>query len=294
MILTELFANGDLQWAMHTTMMLDYAYATQVLALQKSNKAANLNQVALLEALCDKSLLQNTAFFYNSPSSPIADCRNSKLPLQNIIDCCFPVKCNKTLHAKISLVCLKDKYIKDTVFYRLGVFSKNATFAGKCLEVGAIFKLNFNYNSSFDDKAKRNGRQLAAFLDTLYNGCNDSGKNWLKKNELHTEGKLYEQFSEGFKLVLEGNESKDASLYFGGCQQERLYEHLQLDKWDDSSIIITPPTFVQTNKNRDFLKNKLYDLKYTTEKFYENKQICTKLRKEWPTSSHAKLYLLKN
>lgn len=272
-----LYEGGETQWAMHTTMNLDYLYAIQMLEMQK--KGSDIADVL------EDGILNRMAVFYNKKTSPSCTGESMDIPIWKIKRQCFPVDAGKTLHAKCSLVCLKKD---QKMFYRFGIYSKNMTFAGQCAEVGAVFDMEFSDDQEKESASEKNGKQLADFLRKLADCTSEEGRTWLENRKLLPGLQLFEKIACGFRLKVttdeESGPGEEAELLFGGCTDEKrdaLWQILELEQCDQGSLVLTPPVFIKGTGAEDFLLRKttpdLYDLK-KNERF---------------TASHSKLYLLK-
>lgn len=256
--ISRIFQKKDckVDWALHTTMTVDYVFAACLMLLQNQGEEA----IADVDAACSRALAEmdvgKTAVFYDQSqrdhmtpptmgANKASVSRHSKLLEEHLFPFANHTDDNKgsakqILHAKLSLLRFTDGS------YRLGVYSKNATFGSNTLiEVGSIFDLEFTFNPSDREEACGNGTELTAFLHHLYTCTAEKGREWLKNNELHRDGSEYKKIAKGFRLK-KVDENIYGQLYFGGCGKGTLAQKMHFDALEPTeSIIISPPGFIQ-------------------------------------------------
>lgn len=298
----SLFACGNhehVAWALHTTMNLEKKYQAAMLAKQYGMPVEQTLKLASV---------YETAFFYNQQKeTPITGkgSVNKRIPLDNVSNFTYGVSAvlpkdvgkqpaaeqslqtAQTFHTKLSLVCIENradaKNIKHT--YRLAVYSKNFTFS-RFAEVAVLLDMELSVGSDED------GTQLQAFFGKLYRSAERAGQAWLTDHGLNPmDGALY-QAMKTVKLKLRSSgDSRQVHICFGGCGGQALHQAMDFLSCDyDNSVVLTPPAFVvQSPAAKEFFQKHpfLYDLEQTASEKTSHQQ-------EFPTGSHAKLYLLKH
>lgn len=259
----EKLFEGNVVWAMHTTMTCNLAYSIE-LAYQAVGKCAKLSQYLTTDEV------NRTAVFYHASKKRFLTFKTAekKLNISKYFSLAHPITSDQTYHAKISLVYY---YMENNSGLRLAVYSKNHDFTDSCADIAMLYDIEPVEGDT------ETGKALCAYIEKLHEKTDEKGKQWLDGNIIKNR-QIWDKLSKAQLIDCSG---KKPDLYFGGVEQgTSLGEMLMLDKACSDSIVLTPPEFIRdTNAQCFFAENKfLYDLKPKN-----------KLKR---TSSHIKLYLL--
>lgn len=255
---------GDIQWQLHTTMTIDYAYEAALI-----NKASNLENIAIYY---DGNKLQDEI---NSFSHPVEPELLAKTKLR-----CFVVtpRSRQTFHAKISLVCFRENNADK---YRLMIYSKNHGFtADSCADIALLFDL---IEDDSDSIFINNAKQLNSYINKIIVDTTPEGKNFIVDKGIDM---LFSDSKKGIKLHSEEYSDIDnIELLFGGCNNDILWK--KITNHGKLKLVLTPAFFVRQSfpDNKDLAK--IIDSKVLYE-------IKDEIDDGYPKVSHIKLYLFED
>ena len=255
---------GDIQWQLHTTMTIDYAYEAALI-----NKASNLENIAIYY---DGNKLQDEI---NSFSHPVEPELLAKTKLR-----CFVVtpRSRQTFHAKISLVCFRENNVDK---YRLMIYSKNHGFtADSCADIALLFDL---IEDDSDSIFINNAKQLNSYINKIIVDTTPEGKNFIVDKGINN---LFSNHQKGIRLYSKDYPNiKNIKLLFGGCGCGNLWRDITTQGSHnprDPKLVLTPAFFV----NQSFTDEELEVIK-------RSKVLYERIGKDdgFPKVSHIKLYL---